>query len=250
MDNERRGGRALADVDLEVPFALASDGAEVRPEDATRGATYTCPDCRQPVILRAGPIVRTHFAHKASGVPCDFWFETEAHLRAKQRIAKAVEAHEEVRFVRCCRTCSFEYEQPLPADIARASLEHLLPGGLRADVALLGADGTVRAVLEVFATHECELEKIEALAGMPWAEFSASEILGDGLVWRPRADHFRPFTCMRCRATRARPFVGPGRLRIECPLPGAGEVLAVETCGQCRHFAGFDHATLLCAGAS
>lgn len=244
----RDAARDLDDT-LEVPFALASDGAEVRPDDASRGPAYTCPDCKEPVILRAGSIVRTHFAHKARGAHCDFWTETEAHLRAKQRVAAAIAGREPIRFIRRCTVCSYEHEQPLPPGIARASLEHALPGGLRADVALLAEDGSVRAVLEVFATHECGPEKIDALAGTPWAEFSADEILAGALVWRPRADHFRTFVCGRCRATRSRPFIGAGRLYVECPLPGAGKVLAVETCGPCRFFAGFEHDTLLCAGA-
>lgn len=238
-------------ADLEVPFALTEDDVEVRPEAAERGAAYRCPDCRTAVVLHAGPILRAHFAHYARPERydrCDFWTETEAHLRAKWRIAQAINTGRAVRFVRRCQRCGYEHEQPLPPGIARASLEHLLPGGRRADVALLASDGSVRAVIEVFATHECEPGKIEVLTGTPWAEFDATEILGHESVWRARQDNFRTFICTRCRITHPRPFVGAARLRVECPLPGAGEVVAVDICGPCRYFAGFEGETLLCAG--
>ncbi len=54
-----------------------------------------------------------------------------------------------------------------------ASLEYLLPGGWRADAALLSEDDSLRAALEVYATHECEPEKIDGLVGISWAEFAA-----------------------------------------------------------------------------
>lgn len=238
-------------AELEVPFALTMEDAEVRPEAATRGTAYRCPACGAPVVLRAGPQRRVHFAHKARSERCDFWTETEAHLRAKWRFAAAIEGGLPVQFVRRCESCSREHMQPLPDGIARASLEHHLPNGLRADVALLAEDGTVRAVIEVFATHECQPQKIEELAGTPWAEFTASEILQrEDLVLRPRQDHFRRFVCGRCRAIRPRPFVGEARMYVDCPLPDAGRVLAVERCGPCTFFAGFDGGTLLCAASA
>lgn len=238
------------EYELAVPFALSEDGMEVRPEAATRGGPYTCPDCKMLLILRAGPERRVHFAHKERAADCQFWTETEAHLRAKQRVAAAINARQAVRFIRTCESCSQEHDQPLPTGIARASLEHVLAGGLRADIALLEDDGVVRAVLEIYATHECEPEKIDGLAGIPWAEFSASEVLENDLRLRPRQDHFRRFVCARCRVITSRPFVGAERLRVACPLPGAGEVMAVETCGPCRFFAGFDRGTLLCSGGA
>lgn len=235
--------------ELLVPYGMTSDDIEVRPPDALRGMAYACPACRGELILKAGAIVTRHFAHKSPPELCDFWHESEDHLRAKQLIAAAINGRADVWFVRRCSSCGFDFDVRLPAGVARATLEYTLPGGMRADVALLAHDGTVRAVLEVCATHACEPEKVAALGDLPWAEFDASALLVAGLRWRALRDHFRPYRCTRCKATTRRVFTSSSQwTRVMCPLPGAGEVLAVETCASCEFFAGVEGHAILCAG--
>ncbi|MCI0365536.1 MAG: hypothetical protein L0219_16865 [Phycisphaerales bacterium] len=60
------------------------NGERVEAESAERGLAFVCPNCKRPVILKRGPIVIAHFAHKP---PTDCsWArgETKAHLDAKK----------------------------------------------------------------------------------------------------------------------------------------------------------------------
>lgn len=236
--------------ELAVPYGLDPDGAEVRPSDAHRGTAYVCPDsgCGGELIYRSGPLVQPHFAHKVASERCDFWHETEAHLRAKQLVVRLIAAGAPVELVRRCAECDGKVSQQLPRGIAAASLEYLLPSGLRADVALLGPGGAPRAIVEIYPTHAVDAEKAAALADLPWIELQAEELLEDSGRWRPLQDRFRPTRCSLCRFGGTRPFTGEGRLLVACPLPGAGEVAAVTGCPRCPYFIGVRGGGIFCFG--
>jgi hypothetical protein len=53
-----------------------------------RSAPYHCPECEQPVILKAGEIKIAHFAHKVDAGCSNGSGETEWHLMAKSWTAK------------------------------------------------------------------------------------------------------------------------------------------------------------------
>lgn len=204
--------------ELRVPFGVSSDGSEVRPANARRDERYLCPDCNGDLLLRAGSQRQRHFAHRLLPGECDFWHETEEHLRAKRLIAGCILLRKPVVFIRKCSECGQLGEQPMPTDIVKTSYEYRLPSGYRADVALFDVTGALRAVIEVCATHACEPEKV---AGMhvPWAEFDASHLLTAGIRWQPIADCFRPYRCSRCRSARVTAGLGAG-------LRGSGGSLA------------------------
>ncbi len=239
-------------TELKVPYGLDAVGSEVRPDAAIRSMAYMCPSpiCeRRELVLKRGPIVQAHFAHKVLPARCDFWEETEAHLRAKQLVAALIETGAQVTLVRHCATCGGEVRQALPSGTASASLEHVLPTGLRADVALLGANGQVRAIVEILSTHEVDAAKAAVLADLPWVELRAEELLATPREWRMLQDHLRPVHCARCRYAAVRPFIGSDRLSVECPLPDVGgSVIAVATCPRCPYLIGVKDGGVFCYG--
>lgn len=233
---------------LKVPFGLDPNGAEVRPTDDARVLTCVCPSCRQPLIYRHGPINQAHFAHIADSPRCEFWEETEDHWRAKHLVANMLNESQAITLRRRCGDCGGETEQPLPTIKARATVEHLLQSGLRADVALLEDGGQVRAIIEIFATHAVDQTKAEALAGLPWIELRAAEVLAAPHAWRPVQDHFRVVRCARCKYGATHPFSGQHRITVECPLPQAGAVPAATTCPPCPYFVGVRAEGIFCFG--
>jgi hypothetical protein len=170
-------------------------------------------------------------------------------VRAKKLFAAAVEMPHEIRLVRACATCGDTTSELLPSEVRHASLEYVLPNGLRADIALFDGTGCLWGVVEICATHPCEPEKVSALAGLTWAEFDASEILGSAFVWKPRTDHLQPHRCARCLAT-TRPFMGPGRLQVSCPLTYGEPIVATTGCPECRFFLGAGTVGVRCAAVS
>lgn len=49
-----------------IPVARTEKGKPVLPRNAEKGVPYFCVNCSKQVILRAGQIIRRHFAHKAN----------------------------------------------------------------------------------------------------------------------------------------------------------------------------------------
>ncbi|HOM81644.1 MAG: hypothetical protein GX785_05735 [Armatimonadetes bacterium] len=66
--------------------ALDSMGQEVLAWDAVRDARHTCPGCAQEVVLKAGPVVVEHFAHRP-GAACPLSLgESERHRQMKKQM--------------------------------------------------------------------------------------------------------------------------------------------------------------------
>lgn len=64
------------------------------PKIALADVELACQDCGSPMIIKAGDIVRAHFAHARGYENEECWFrsnpESEIHLNAKQMIANAI----------------------------------------------------------------------------------------------------------------------------------------------------------------
>lgn len=229
-----------------IPFARTAQGERVRPEDGTTGP-FTCPDCKTGVSLRRahmreGSPVRAHFAHRPA-IDCGFSYgEGELHLLAKGVAATAVNERRPVALLRACARCQRITEQRMPERVARATLEYRLPSGRRADVALLDQAGELLAIIEVLESHAVDAVKRADLVGLRWCEIQARDIVAAAGAaastqrWPLAQDELLPFTCRPCRFSEVRAWQGSARLQVECPLPTAGTVLAVEACGGCPYY--------------
>lgn len=54
-------------------FANDENGLRVHIDEATKAGAYTCPACKEPVIMKCGRIVAHHFSHKERK-NCDPWY--------------------------------------------------------------------------------------------------------------------------------------------------------------------------------
>lgn len=68
--------------------AIDAAGVGVLAEDACRGEAYTCPECGEALILKQGPIVVAHFAHRPP-VTCPYSVgESGRHLAMKRQVGR------------------------------------------------------------------------------------------------------------------------------------------------------------------
>jgi len=167
---------------LLIPFALDEKNRLYSPQDAQKGKSYFCPSCRKPVLLRRGDIKAAHFAHKADAACSQ---ETVVHETAKLLIQKTIRdwksGYSGAPIVRReCSVCFSTADQPLPEKVEDAVLEHRLPNGLIADVALV-TDNTVQAVIEIRVTHAVDADKASRLQ-TPFIELDGNEVLSDPFV--------------------------------------------------------------------
>ncbi len=175
-------------ADLLVPWALASNGEIVAPSRAVKGESYLCPNCREPLNLRAGS-KRRHFAHRPGGV-CNL--ETILHAAAKLKIKTVVEnwlaGHGKPPAVQLgCEGTDLWFcgeLQQLPLHRAKTDevrLEWTLPGGLRPDLVLF-KEGRPILGIEVHVTNAVSASKGARLP-ISWIELEAEDILSEPLRW-------------------------------------------------------------------
>lgn len=174
--------------ELRVPFGVDPDGNLVAAGGAVRETPYSCPACSSSLVLRQGDVRVTHFAH-LTDVACSA--ESVMHKTAKLRIQQAITEWKEGRAAvprvqRKCPRCRGFFRTPLPDRISAAELEHRLPSGLVADVALLSS-GQLAGIVEIRWTHSVPNDKADALesAGVRWVELDADRVVADPLTWRP-----------------------------------------------------------------
>ncbi len=135
---------------------------------------------------------------KKTSAICDFLEETEKHLRAKCSTVKAINEHKEIFLLRRCSKCKKIGKQFFPVKYRQASIEYILPAGQYADVAILDENNNLTAVIEIIDEQRVDEEKLKALEGIPWGEFSVETILG-GNEWLVKRDNFKPYVCKDCK---------------------------------------------------
>ncbi len=254
---------------LRIPYALAESGECVRPRNAQRGARYACPECHERVVLRRGEIRVPHFAHYRAPESCRLAGEGWLHVAAKHAVFAAVlngvdGGSPRVQLFRTCDVCREEKWQTLPPKVKKAQVEYRLPSGRVADIALLDADDSVLAVVEVRYSHEVDAEKATDLGEIPWIELSAMDALTRPDRWRPLAcDGLRAFHCRCKEAVRLKVVLRGYALHVDgCPIPvriwrGKPYANVTDDCWQCEFLIGSideetpDHGgpgTVLCGG--
>jgi predicted RNA-binding Zn-ribbon protein involved in translation (DUF1610 family) len=186
-----------------VPIARGPNGEVVRPWEAEKGVSYTCPGCGERVVLRRGDRRRAHFAHRRGSCAPD----SVLHRDAKARIVEVVTEWKAGRGPRpsvsrpCPRYgCDGGIVQDLPDDVTHAESEVRLVSGFIGDVVLFrGSEPAV--VIEVFATSAVGREKARGLR-LPWVELAAVDVLDRPYWWVALQDGLRPFSCPLCSERR------------------------------------------------
>jgi hypothetical protein len=194
-----------------IPAALDGGGRLVVPDDARRGARYSCPSCFAAVDLHAGEKKRRHFHHRAGA--CSG--ESVTHLVAKRFIAAAIDdwlaGGPPVALDRGCahEGCAARTRQAIPRKVSAVSLEHVLPSGHVADVALLARGVALPVcVIEVRVTHAVDDAKAREI-GVPWVELDGARVCADrGRVLVALRDRLVPWLCADHRHERGRAAKG------------------------------------------
>lgn len=154
--------RPFSGLSDELVYGLGIDGTILHISEVGRGLQCgcRCPACEQVLIAKKGPVQRHHFAHHNANAACAHAAETNAHIWAKDVLARmkrllvpeTVATHGNLtRIVRRTQVYSF----------VEARLENRL-GSMVPDVILVMADGK-QLIVEVRVTHACDEVKREKL---------------------------------------------------------------------------------------
>ena len=152
---------------------------EQRPE-------VTCPACGEPVVLRLGPRLAHHAAHRAGQECAASVAESALHLNCKLRIAAQLRGRGDagLRISQGCAVgrpgCAGPVERPWMRGWDTVAVE-LKVGSLRPDIVLL-QDEIPLGVIEVCVHSAVTLQKRYALAaaGLPWIETPGSP---EAAIW-------------------------------------------------------------------
>lgn len=187
------------DTELLVPYGADANQRLVRAAEAQRGIEYRCPQCDGLLVLRAGDVKITHFAHKAN---TDCSGETLLHQIAKRLVAQVVNecttsASKRLAMSCMCTRCNRAFQSSMSAKaFSRAEIEKRI-GPFVCDVVAFRDSEPVLAI-EVLATHAVDEVKARDL-GLPWIELSAEAIIDDPYSWRPRNSRLKAVHCPECK---------------------------------------------------
>lgn len=164
-------------VTINVGAINKKTGLYESPVVATKENDYYCPDCKKPVMLRKGAILKPHFSHYKSTDPCNHYNhpgESQIHRHAKEVFKHAYEAGLSILFNRLCPSCNKTVANPLPPQTAaEVRLEHKFyynHAPKQADIAIIQEDGPL-FIVEICHTHKTE----EGDRPEPWIEVNAAE---------------------------------------------------------------------------
>lgn len=219
--------------------ALNNDGKLVNIDDAEKGHNYSCPICKQKLILRKSGKSgkgsrRPHFAHNELTSNCTP--ESALHFSFKRLLAEnlnyKISKGEPFDISWICHYCGQNNHGNL-LEKAKCLKEEYILDQCRTDIAVLGSDDNVIAAIEIVVTHlpenstleyykekgipfvridlqsDEDLKDIEKKAKSPsWVEYCEKAnctIYND--IKKPRKIIVKIFNCGRCFAERERYFI-------------------------------------------
>lgn len=182
-----------------VPYAR-SGGRVWTPEEAQKGARYTCPCCESDLVLKKGDVKAHHFAHKANG-SCSP--ESVLHKSAKLLIVqnfldwRAGNEKKNTKVVRPCRICRKESPQQFYDGLDDAKVEQWV-GKYRIDVGFY-SEKRLTVGVEVCVTNGVSQIKQEEMS-IPFIEVSGRNIVDNPLLMRPTMDRLPESACDKCNS--------------------------------------------------
>jgi len=182
-----------------IPYALSENDVLTAPSDALRESGYRCPECEDTVVLKAGEIVRPHFAHRPSShCTGESALHKVAKLLVRDAVLRALAGGPPISLNLVCQSCSSEFSVGFPTDrVERVEVEWRMRTGAVADLMLLG-HGEERLAVEIMATHKVDAVKAGALE-CAWVELEAEDVVAAPAVWRPRQHALKTKRCGQCR---------------------------------------------------
>jgi hypothetical protein len=189
-------------TELLVPYGINREGLLVAAADARKGDSYACPQCAAQLLLRAGEVVKRHFAHRMDSM-CTA--ESIAHIIAKRLVVQvieecsAIDAKRQLTLTSECRCCGDRFPVELPSSALTSAVLEQQVGPYVCDVVASRTGQQVLAI-EILATHPVNESKAVALS-LPWIELRADSVLRDPYCWQPVATRgLKALVCPACKA--------------------------------------------------
>lgn len=153
---------------LLLPYAHDSEGNLTHIDNAQKGQEYTCPTCKNSVLLKISKIPqgqkyhkRNHFAHK--GKSENHCSETFLHKTFKNKCAELIceklNSKEDLHFVWQCSKCHNKQSINLLNGVVAVDSEHHInndKNSPKPDIILLDNNGKVIMAIEIVVTHKPE----------------------------------------------------------------------------------------------
>src|SRR5271165_4726410 len=150
-------------MELLVPYGLDTSNLRlVPPEQASRERTYVCPQCQDPLRIRAGEPhhqMRRHFAHTTDDA-CHY--ETLLHLIAKLLLVQAIDdnangAGRPISLECECAECRLTFALSIPEKHFNYGESEVRLGAFVCDVVAYRA-GSAALALEVLTPTLCPMK--------------------------------------------------------------------------------------------
>lgn len=186
-------------LDLEVPYGLHLHGYLVRADEAERQIQYLCPECKQPLVFRAGEYNVKHFAHNANAL-CTR--ESIIHKTAQMLIAQTIrdqadfQKRRPINIQTTCVCCDLDVTRPLPHDMFTDVCIEKYVGDYRCDVVAQRDDKDILAI-EILFSHKVGEIKAKNLK-IRWVELEAEAVLLNPHYWQPTQYKLKPALCEQC----------------------------------------------------
>lgn len=192
-----------SEANFKIPIALDDKCNLVKPSAARGEAAYSCPECATKLIFRHGQIKAPHFSHPpAKNCTAESALHKAAKLAIKQVVDERCQGGKEPTLVKTFTDCGQPIPRPLSdvnsGDVGCTTLEHKLPSGHIADVALL-KDQHVLLCIEILVTHRVDQHKAQTLKN-DWLELKAETAIDDPTTWlviQSSLNHPRCNSCAR-----------------------------------------------------
>jgi hypothetical protein len=199
---------------------LLSSHIQVNPDDAIRTEQYICPECKDPVIFKKGPIIRPYFAHKANTQCTNYTNESHEHLVGKFVLKQLLDNGIPILILRTCGDCNLDFR----CEIGQIEKEngdkiidehHFVHEGQDryADVAWVQANGHIDYIFEICNTNPTHFDNRPE----PWFEFK-SKFLYDMAAHLPEILAEKTNIEIRCIRTTFREDARPHFLCGICEM--------------------------------
>lgn len=183
---------------LKIPYGLDDKDKLVAANQALKGESYRCPQCKTSLVFRSGEYRAAHFAH-APESHCSL--ESILHITAKGLILEAMSANASGNAVIClenhCECCGVVFATDLPSGTFTDAKLEVRIGDFICDVVGYRSTNVALAV-EIFNTHSVDANKATNLEAY-WVELKAEDVLRDPFKWVPTQARLKNTYCTDCK---------------------------------------------------
>ena len=145
-----------------IKYAENKNGNIIHINNASKGESYFCPDCKDALIFKKGNIRQKHFSHKNISSNCTG--EGYLHKTFKKMLLEYLKYYLNNNMPLAisfkCNICNLEHNGNILYEIIDVKDEYNLET-CRPDIALINKNGKVPIIIEIVDKHEPENNVLE-----------------------------------------------------------------------------------------